>query len=1057
MGENERRPEGPRASAQSTIVDPAADPGARDAEWRPPVPVGTVLGGRYRLLEALGRGGMGAVYRARDLTLDADVAVKLLDPEVASDPKRVQYFRNEVRVARKVTHPNVCRLHDLVEADGLWLITMQYVEGESLADRLRRQGALPVADVIRLLRDVATGLAAAHQVGVVHRDLKPANVLLVAGEERAIVADFGIAAETHLGEARAVDVAGTRGYMSPEQAAGRPVDARSDVYAFGVLAHRMLTGELPWTAPTRVRETDVTGPPAGAPADAPPALLGLIDECLAASAGDRPADGAALLARLTTPAARAAVGSISGSPVSLISGSPVSGSGSGLEAGSGTGTGTTGGPGSVSLISDPGSGSGAVSGSGSGAVSVSDLGSGVAVATAHAGAGSVGSLGRGRRGGLILAVVALVGVAAGLFAWRPWAGDPGAAAAPAPVDIAVEAAAAGTTAPEDSHFVDSLVRLAIAELEDGWGVRGRAIADGGAPPDAPGSARLSARLWIGSDRLLVVEARVAHGARESRTRLESTSLRQLAADLAGWAARAAMPAVQLRPSAGDLTRVCARSPEAWRLWRRARRESRMQRWSQARELSQRAAELDPAFPLAPLELSMSFTGDDRALKESLARAARLAGACSTLAREWRLAFEAMQLGGAGDPAGVEKRAAEVLATPGLESSEELYFRTRYAFGLHFGARRREALPMLEWIAEKWPTDPAVPKLLAHHFLDADDTEDSATPLRYARQALAYAPHDVAVRADLARALLAGGQVDAARAQARIIEQAEPAEKQSALAGSESDNTLVTLRLELGDRAGAERDARRLLLGPVTERNQGRVALGALDLLRGGFASGLDQLAEAHRDCKAAGIETTAATYLWRAAWQAYVAGDLDRARDLFDRFESPSWRGWAGVMVELIAARSGKVAARRAGLERARAAAVALRAGSPSRIFLEMVVAHEAGDWKRVLQIAEEMRAAGIGAALGPMYMVGDALAATGDARAAEARFLRLATHSRVWKEPVLAVRAWRRLGEVREQLGDRAGASEAYRALIERWQRAPAGQPDLALARTRLGSSEQR
>jgi len=701
----------------------------------------------------------------------------------------------------------------------------------------------------------------------------------------------------------------------------------------------------------------------------------------------------------------------------------------------------------VSLISEPGSGSGAGA--------VSGLGSGLAVARA-AGAGSVGAARRGRRWGLLVAGVALAGVGAGLFAWRPWAADPGATAAAPPVEIAVEAAAAGAIAPEDSHFVDSLVRLAIAELEDGWGVRGRAIADGGAPPDGPGSARLAARLWIGSDRRLVVEARVVHGARESRTRLESTSLRQLAADLAGWAARAAMPA-QLRPSAGDLTRVCTRSPEAWRLWRRARRESRMQRWSQARELSQRAAELDPAFPLAPLELSMSFTGDDRALKESLARAARLAGACSTLAREWRLAFEAMQLGGAGDAAGVEKRAAEVLATPGLESSEELYFRTRYAFGLHFGARRREALPMLEWIAEKWPTDPAVPKLLAHHFLDADDTEDSATPLRYARQALVYAPHDVAVRADLARALLAGGQVDAARAQARIIEQAEPAEKQSALAGSESDNTLVTLRLELGDRAGAERDARRLLLGPVTERNQGRVALGALDLLRGGFASGLDQLAEAHRDCKAAGIETTAATYLWRAAWQAYVAGDLDRARDLFDRFESPSWRGWAGVMVELIAARSGKVAARRAGLERARVAAVALRAGSPSRIFLEMVVAHEAGDWKRVLQIAEEMRAAGIGAALGPMYMVGDALAATGDARAAEARFLRLATHSRVWKEPVLAVRAWRRLGEVREQLGDRAGASEAYRALIERWQRAPAGQPDLALARTRLGSSEQR
>ena len=128
---------------------------------------------------------MGAVYRARDLTLDADIAVKVLDREVACDPKRVEYFRNEVRIARKVTHPNVCRLHDLVEADGLWLITMQYVEGSSLADRLRRDGALPVAEALRILRDIAAGLAAAHEAGVVHRDLKPANVLLLAAGDGA--------------------------------------------------------------------------------------------------------------------------------------------------------------------------------------------------------------------------------------------------------------------------------------------------------------------------------------------------------------------------------------------------------------------------------------------------------------------------------------------------------------------------------------------------------------------------------------------------------------------------------------------------------------------------------------------------------------------------------------------------------------------------------------------------------------------------------------------------------------------------------------------------------
>src|SRR5690606_1908789 len=300
-----------RPSAQATIVE-GGDPARRGGEVdEGPVPVGAVLGQRYRLLELLGQGGMGAVYRARDLTLEADVAVKILAPEVAGDPARVEYFRNEVRTARKVTHPAVCRLHDLVESDGLWLITMQYAAGESLADRLRRGPVLPVAESLGVLADVAAGLAAAHRAGVVHRDLKPANVLLARGEARALVADFGIASDvTQLARAT-VDVAGTRGYMSPEQAAGRAVDARRDVYAFGVLAHRMLTGELPATAPSRVGVTDVGGPAARLPEAAPPGLITLIDRCLAGEPDDRPADGAAIeaeLARITGAGAASTAG-----------------------------------------------------------------------------------------------------------------------------------------------------------------------------------------------------------------------------------------------------------------------------------------------------------------------------------------------------------------------------------------------------------------------------------------------------------------------------------------------------------------------------------------------------------------------------------------------------------------------------------------------------------------------------------------------------------------------------------------------------------------------------
>ncbi|HKE18973.1 MAG TPA: protein kinase [Kofleriaceae bacterium] len=1056
MAEGERGPA--RPSGQSTVEGVG---GARLAPaGSEPVPVGSVLGARYRLLEWLGRGAMGAVYRARDLTLDADIAIKVLDPDVAGDPKRVESFRNEVRVARKVTHPNVCRLHDLVEADGLWFITMQYVDGESLADRLRREGALPVADALRLLRDVAAGLAAAHHAGVVHRDLKPANVLLPDGEERAIVADFGIAAETARGQPRAVDVAGTRGYMSPEQAAGQPIDARSDVYGFGVLAHRMLTGELPWTAPTLVRATDVTGPPAGSPPDAPPALLGLIDECLAAAASDRPADGAALLARLSTPAALAA-GSASAASTASVAGT--AGTAGTADTAPAAGAAATSGIASSASVAGIASAAG-TAGTAALPTTASTAGTaGTGGATASQGevaanarpavAALLPAASRRRRTRAAAAIGAAAVAAAALAAliWRPWAAavaPPPAVPVPVVDEIAIDAAPAERLAPEEAHLVDSVVWLAIAELEDGWGMRGRARADG-APRAGPGIAELGLKLWVGRDRRLVLEAALAHGGHRSETRIESASLRQLAVDLAAWTARS-LPTARLRPSAADLARTCTRSPEAWRLWRRARREARMQRWSQARELAGRAADLDRSFPLAPLELAFSYSGDDRALRESFARAMKLAGECRTLGREWQLTFEAVREVAGGDTRGQDRRLDEVLAMPDLDAGEKLYFRTRWAYGLLFGGEEDRAMPVLEWIADEWPTDAAVPKLLAHHHLEEDGPEDAATALRYARQALASAPHDVAVRADLARALLATGDGAGARAQAHIIERAEPAEKQSALAGAESDNTLVTLRLELGDWAEAERDARRLLLGPVTERNQGRAALGALELLRGRFSDGIDHLAEAHRDCTSAGIETTAAVYLWRAAWQSWQSGDLTRAADLFGRFEPAGWRMFAAVMLHVIAAQR-TPSLRRAELARARAATRPLRAGSPTRLYLEMVIAHESRDWPRVLRLEGELRAAGAGDALGPMSLAGDALLATGHPREAAAHFARLTVHPRAWKEPVLAVRAWRRLGEVHEKLGDRAGAARDYQALLARWQRAPAGQPDVAIASARL------
>ncbi|HET9626301.1 MAG TPA: serine/threonine-protein kinase [Kofleriaceae bacterium] len=269
---------------------------------------GTELVDRYRVLAVLGRGGWGVVYRAHDLELELDIALKLLHPEAAADPVQAQMFRNEVRIARRVTHPNVCRLHDLVASPDGCFITMEYVAGEPLSARLAR-GRLAPGEAHRVLRDVTAGLAAAHTAGVIHRDLKPANVLVA--DDRALIADFGVAYDR-----RAIDrmldldpprALGTRGYMAPEQATGAPIDARVDVYALGLLGVILLTGQRPPTAATgTISDAEARAPasldPAvlldAAPAGSAPAVVALIRDCLAIAPADRPRDAGEVLERL---------------------------------------------------------------------------------------------------------------------------------------------------------------------------------------------------------------------------------------------------------------------------------------------------------------------------------------------------------------------------------------------------------------------------------------------------------------------------------------------------------------------------------------------------------------------------------------------------------------------------------------------------------------------------------------------------------------------------------------------------------------------------------------
>jgi tRNA A-37 threonylcarbamoyl transferase component Bud32 len=198
---------------------------------------GTLLGGRYRVVGRLGRGGMGEVYRADDLKLGQPVALKFLPGDVDRDPVRLTQLHTEVRMARQVSHPNVCRVYDIDETDGHTFLSMEYVDGEDLGSLLKRIGRFPEDRAIAVARQICSGLAAAHERGVVHRDFKPANVMIdSAGKVR--ITDFGLA-----GVSGEVLRAGTPAYMAPEQLSGTEVTARSDIYALGLVLYEVFTGQ----------------------------------------------------------------------------------------------------------------------------------------------------------------------------------------------------------------------------------------------------------------------------------------------------------------------------------------------------------------------------------------------------------------------------------------------------------------------------------------------------------------------------------------------------------------------------------------------------------------------------------------------------------------------------------------------------------------------------------------------------------------------------------------------------------------------------------------------
>ena len=207
-----------------------------------------LLAGRYSIERELGRGGMGIVLLARDVALDRPVAIKLLPPHLATHPAERDRFLHEARTAAGLMHPNIVPIH-LVEARGeLLFFVMGFVDGETLRDRVQRAGPLPPRLAMKLLQEVAWALGYAHQRGVIHRDVKPDNIMIERATERALVTDFGIALGRRAAESAGGPVVGTARYMSPEQACGEPMDARSDLYSLGATFFYALTGRAPFEA-----------------------------------------------------------------------------------------------------------------------------------------------------------------------------------------------------------------------------------------------------------------------------------------------------------------------------------------------------------------------------------------------------------------------------------------------------------------------------------------------------------------------------------------------------------------------------------------------------------------------------------------------------------------------------------------------------------------------------------------------------------------------------------------------------------------------------------------
>ncbi|WP_434381166.1 protein kinase domain-containing protein [Melittangium boletus] len=280
-----------------TVVRPLATPAPS-----PSSSPATLFAGRYALTRLIGRGGMGSVYQALDTLVGDTVALKQLELGREASADALERFRREVRLARRITHPHVARMHDLGTHEGQAFLTMEYVEGGDLRELIAHRGAIAAPDAARIALAVSEGLAAAHAAGVVHRDLKPANILLEASG-RVVLTDFGIArALVEERAARTQGAIGTPLYMAPEQVAGEPVDARADLYAVGLLLYELLTGRQPFSAETpwaiALARLNQAPPDLRQDTTVPAPLARLLSQCLERHPAARPQSAAEVASAL---------------------------------------------------------------------------------------------------------------------------------------------------------------------------------------------------------------------------------------------------------------------------------------------------------------------------------------------------------------------------------------------------------------------------------------------------------------------------------------------------------------------------------------------------------------------------------------------------------------------------------------------------------------------------------------------------------------------------------------------------------------------------------------